>query len=343
MRALLVLSFCFGLLPVAAQEPDTESSSIKVDIEVVNIPVTVTDKEGRFISDLEPEHFSILEDGYPVDVRYFTHSSDQDKKPRIRIGFLVDLSNTARLYYKNYQESIGDLAYLLVPEGGKNEGFLIGYHTEVDLLVDYTRDPYDIAQKMEKLKHGGGSSMLDAVYMACHDKLLSSPYQGVDEPRKILVVVGDGHDNASKHSLEEVIFEAQRQQVTIYSISTVAWGFHEKEESVLYRLATETGGMVGTPMQDVHTDVAGYLSKPQDAGNYQYEVGTGLYARAQLAALYKAILGVSGNVQGQYILGFTPRRPFSDPTYRKLQVKVDIDAPIITHARSGYYPPPHAN
>ncbi len=343
MRALLSCFLCFCILPLVAQESVTESSPIQVDIEIVNIPITVTDKEGRFIVDLEPEHFSVYEDGELVDLRYFTRSTDQAKKPRIRIGFLIDLSNTARLYYKNYRDSIGDLAYLLVPEGGDNEGFLIGYHTEVDMLVDYTRDPYDIAQKMEKLKHGGGSSLLDAVYMACHDKLLSSPYRGIDEPRKILVVVGDGHDNASKHSIEEVIFEAQRQQVTIYSISTVAWGFHEKEEKALYRLATETGGMVGTPMQDVHTDVAGYLSKPQDAGNYQYEVGTGLYARAQLAALYKAILGVSGNVQGQYIVGFTPRRPFSDPGYRKIEVKVDIDAPIITHARAGYYPPPNSN
>ncbi len=307
MRALLSCFLCFCILPLVAQESVTESSPIQVDIEIVNIPITVTDKEGRFIVDLEPEHFSVYEDGELVDLRYFTRSTDQAKKPRIRIGFLIDLSNTARLYYKNYRDSIGDLAYLLVPEGGDNEGFLIGYHTEVDMLVDYTRDPYDIAQKMEKLKHGGGSSLLDAVYMACHDKLLSSPYRGIDEPRKILVVVGDGHDNASKHSIEEVIFEAgnavQRQQVTIYSISTVAWGFHEKEEKALYRLATETGGMVGTPMQDVrhrlgspsmetssrkprsdsgklNTDVAGYLSKPQDAGNYQYEVGTGLYARA---------------------------------------------------------------
>ena len=343
MRARLgFLLLALISLPLVGQQGESISDAISVDIEVVNIPITVTDKEGRFVSDLEQKHFEIYEDGQPVEIRYFTPSTSQDLKPRIRVGFLIDLSNTARLYYKNYRDSIGDLAYLLVPEGGKNEGFLVGYHPEVDQLVDYTRDPYDIAEAMEKLKHGGGSAMLDAVYMACHDKLLSSPYQGVDEPRKILVVVGDGHDNASNHTLDEVIFEAQRQQVTIYSISTVAWGFHEKEEKALYRLAKETGGMVGTPMQDVHTDVAGYLSKPQDAGNYQYEVGTGLYARAQLAALYKAILGVSGNVMGQYILGFTPLTPFSDPTYRKLNGKVVVPAGIDIHARAGYYPPPHA-
>ena len=314
--------------------------AIQVDVNVVNISVTVTDQTGRFIVDLNQNDFKIYEDGKPVQIRYFTRSTEEDKKPPIRVGFLIDLSNTARLYYKTYRDSIGDLAYLMVPEGSDNEGFLLGYHTEVDTLVDYTRDAYEIASRMEKLKHGGGSSLLGAVYQACNEKLLSSPYKGADEPRKIIVIVGDGHDNASKISLDQAVQVCQQQQVTIYAVSTQAWGFQEKEERTLHALADETGGLVVQPMQKVHKDINGYLSKPQDAGNYQYEVGTGLYARAQLEALYRGILDVAGQVKSQYIIGYSPSRPFTDSTYRKIEIKVDLgEAPVKVHARTGYYPP----
>jgi hypothetical protein len=92
-------------------------------------------------------------------------------------------------------------------------------------------------------------------------------------------------------------------------------------------------------MQKVHKDINGYLSKPQDAGNYQYEVGTGLYARAALEALYRSILEVSGQVQSQYIIGYTPATPFTDSKYRNIEVRVNVDAPINIYARTGYFPP----
>lgn len=336
MRCQLLLSLALLAVPLVAQEQTT----FQTDVNVVNISVTVTDQDGRFIVDLDQDDFIINEDGKRVQIRYFTKSTEEEKKPPIRVGFLVDLSNTARLYYKTYRDSIGDLAYLMVPEGGENQGFLLGYHTEVDTLVDYTKDPYDIASRMEKLKHGGGSSLLGAVHQACSDKLLSSPYKGVDEPRKIIVIVGDGHDNASKVSIDQAVQSCQQQQVTIYAVSTEAWGFEESEEKNLHTLARETGGLVVQPMQKVHKDINGYLSKPQDAGNYQYEVGTGLYARAQLEALYRGILDVAGQVKSQYIIGYTPATPFTDSKYRKISVNVDLgEAPVEVHARTGYYPP----
>ena len=331
-----LLISCGLLYGQQAQQP---SETIRVDVDVVNVPVTVTDSEGKYIIDLNKDDFEIYEDGRRVDIRYFTASTAEEAKPPLWVGFLVELSNTARIYYKSYKESIGDLAYILVPEGGRNKGFLMGYHTEVDLLVKTTGDPYPIAQRMERLKHGGGSAMLDAIYAACTEQLASATYQGSGEPRKIIVIVGDGHDNASKRTLEEVIFEAQRNHVTIFGVSTVAWGFQEEEEKNLYRMARATGGRVGAPMEGVHSDISGYLSKPQDAGNYVRTVGTGEYARAQLEALYRAILAIAGDVQSQYILAYNPPAPFSDQKFREIKVKVNLDAETKIRHRTGYYPP----
>jgi len=340
-RRLLMLAAVLAL-PLSAQQVEpSPGDTIRVEVEVVNVPVTVSDKEGRFVIDLKKEDFRVFEDGEEVEIRYFTSSMEEEAKPPLHAGFLIDLSNTARLYYKNYQESIGDLAFLLVPETGKNRGFLMGYHTEVDMLVDFTDDPYPIAKKMSDLKHGGGSAMLDAIYEACANKLESAPYLGIQEPRKVIVVVGDGHDNASKHSIEEVIDVAQRNQVTIYAVSTVAWGRHEAEEANLHKMAEATGGLVSNPLQNIHKDIAGYLSKPQDAGNYARQVGTGGYAGAQLEALYDAILAVAGNVRSQYLIGYTPRSPLSVAKYRRVRVQVNFgaSAEIDVHYRNGYFPP----
>lgn len=339
---ILCLAVLVGWAGVCiAQDGEAASdSTIRVEVNVVNLPITVTDSEGRYIVDLEKSDFTVWEDGQVVEIRYFTRSVEEEKKPPLNVGFIVDLSNTARLYYKTYQDSIGDLAWMLVPEGGKNRGFLFGYHTEVDELVDFTNDPVLLTEKMEDLKHGGGSAMFDAVYDACSEKLVSVPYQGASEPRKILVVIGDGHDNASKRSIDEVIHAAQLHQVTIYAVSTVGWGYHKAEETNLVRLARETGGRVVRPMQDVHKGISGYLSKPQDAGNYQYEVGTGGYAAAQLQALYQAILDLAGNVQSQYILGYVPSRPFADQQFRVIDVEVGLaGADVDVYHRRGYFPP----
>ena len=340
VKWVAIMVFAAASLLTAQQAEEASEEPIRVDVNVVNVPVTVSDSKGRFIVDLFKRDFEVLENGEPVEIRYFTKIVDKDPDtPPLHVGFLIDLSNTARVYYKSYKDSIGDLAYILVPEGGEHKGFLMGYHTEVDLLVKMTTDPYPIAQRMENLKHGGGSAMLDAAHLACTEHLASKNYQGIGEPRKILVVVGDGHDNASKHTVEEVIAAAQRAQVTIYAVSTVAWGFHEAEEKNLKLLARATGGRVVHPMEDVHSDVQGFLSKPQDAGNYVRTVGTGEYARAQLEALYRAILDVSGAVESQYILGYAPPSPFSDGRYRRIRVKVNLDADVEINHRQGYYPP----
>ncbi len=338
LRLLAILgAVAVGWAQEAANDSD---STIRVEVNVVNLPITVTDTKGVFIDGLNKSDFSVWEDGQLVDIRYFTRSVEEDKKPPLFAGFIIDLSNTARLYYKTYQTSIGELAWMLVPEGGRNKGFLLGYRTEVDELVGFTDDPVTLTEKMENLKHGGGSAIFDAIYQACTDKLVSVSYQGASEPRKALVVIGDGHDNASKRSVDEVIHAAQLHQVTIYAVSTVGWGYHHEEEANLFKLARETGGRVVRPMQAVHKDVAGYLSKPQDAGNYQYDVGTGGYAAAQQSAITDAIVEVAGNVQKQYILGYVPSRPFTDQDFRVIDVELGLaGADVEVYHRRGYFPP----
>src|SRR6185369_1339573 len=135
----------------------------------------------------------------------------------------------------------------------------------------------------------GGSALNDAIYMAAstNRKLLSGePY----DPRRVVVIIGDGHDNASTHTLEQAIELAQRNLVTVYSINTEAYGFSSGSKKNLDELAEATGGRVEEPLQNVYKDVPGFLNQPSDFGNYQLKVGTGAYAKQIMTALDKSVV-----------------------------------------------------
>jgi len=159
------------------------------------------------------------------------------------------------------------------------------------------------------------------------------------DPRRVLIIVGDGHDTASKKSLEEVLELAQRNLITIYGIGTTAFGFNSEGDKILARLAEETGGRVEYPLQGLYSKVSGYLSTPSDDGNYAYQVGTGGYAAEISGGIFHAVANIAGEVTTQYILRYTPD---IDPktegkAFRNIRVAVDLPN-IKIRARKGYYP-----
>jgi VWFA-related protein len=157
------------------------------------------------------------------------------------------------------------------------------------------------------------------------------------EPRRVLVIIGDGNDNASKHTLDQVVEIAQRSLVTIHGVSTVAFGFTSEGESNLTRLATETGGRVEYPLQGVYSDVSGFLSTPSDEGNYALKVGTGGYASALATGMFNSIANIAGEVTTQYILRYVPDNTDSPKQFRNIKVEVNLPG-VKMRYRRGYYP-----
>jgi Ca-activated chloride channel homolog len=311
-----------------AQQPQ---QPIKVTVNEVIVPVTVTDDKGRFVSNLEQKDFQVYEQNKLQNIRFFSRERNQP----VVVGFLMDLSNASRIQWKSYQDAAIDLVLTLLPGDKKFAGYLIGYSGEAEVMVNTTTDAQPIVEKLRKLKPGGGAALYDAIYNACTNRKL---VQGEPvEPRRILVVIGDGHDNASKKNLEEVLELAQRNLVTIYGISTTAYGFSSEGDKNLERLASETGGRVEYPLQNVYKDVDGFLSKPSDEGNYALKVGTGGYASAISSAIFKSIANVAGEVTTQYIIRYTPEESESTKVFRNINVKVALPD-VTVRARKGYYP-----
>jgi len=249
------------------------------------------------------------------------------------------MSNNTRIHWKRYQESIMEMVWNLLPGDKRYSGYLISYGNDAELRVNTTTDSDKVVNEIRKMKPGGGAALFDAIYLACTKRELvkGEPY----EPRRIIIVVGDGHDNASKKTLEEVIEIAQRNLVTIYAMSTMAYGFDNPDRGVLERLAEETGGHVEYPLNTIYKDTATgtYFCNPSDEGCYAYTVGTGGYEAAISGSIIKAVGAISGDVTTQYVLRYTPDIDPDDKPRQFRRIKVEVNLPSITiRARRGYYP-----
>src|SRR5215472_2890961 len=242
-------------VPALPQE-EQPNTRIRVQVNEVILPVTVTDDKGKFVSNLQAKDFRVLDEGRPQRLTFFSHNQKQP----VVIGFLIDQSNNTRLHWKRYQDAVMELVWNLLPGEQRYSGYLISYANDAELVVNTTTDSEKITDKIRKMKPGGGAALYDAIYMACTRRELvkGEPY----EPRRVIVVVGDGHDTASKHTRDEVLELAQRNLVTIYGVSTMAFGFANEEQETLERLTRDTGGHVEYPLNSLYKDVSGYLSNP---------------------------------------------------------------------------------
>lgn len=337
-RITIFLTFVLTAICAAvyAWTPDTiarAQAPIRVAVNEVIVPVTVTDEKGRFVSNLAKEDFRIFDENKEQKIDFFSHEQSQP----IVIGFLIDTSNGMKIHWDKYQEAATELMLNLLPGDRKYSGYLISYGNAPELIADTSSDSEKMVDKMRKIKPAGGSALFDAIYMACTSRktVQGEPY----EPRRVLIVIGDGHDTASKKSLKEVVEIAQRSLVTVYAMSSVAFGFHTDGEENLTALTSETGGKVETPLNNVYKDVAGYLSTPSDAGNYALSVGTGGYTAEISSAIFRAVASLSGEITTQYVIRYTPDvGPNSESKqFRKIKVAVNLPGVEIRY-RNGYYP-----
>ena len=315
----------------AAQEKPTFTSTTT---EVI-VPVTVTDNKGKFLSNLVASDFRLLDEGKAQRIQFFSHA---EKQP-IVVGFLADQSNNMKIHWSKYEEALEELVYDLLPGDPRYAGYLISYSNTAELKVNTTSDSEKILDKVRKLKPAGGAALYDAIYMACTTRSLikGEPY----EPRRIIIIIGDGHDSASKHTLDQVLELAKRQMVTIFGVNTTAFGMISEDKDTLERLANETGGHVEYPLDNPYKDVSGYLSNPQDAGNYAMVVGTGAYASQIAAGITRSVASLLGEITTQYVLRYIPDIEDTKPrVFRRIRVDVPTLPNVTIHARDGYFPNP---
>jgi Ca-activated chloride channel family protein len=219
----------------------------------------------------------------------------------LRVGLLVDASNSVRDRFKFEQESA--TAFLNQSIRPKyDQAFVIGFDVTPEVTQDFTDNAEKLGRGVREMRPGGGTAMFDAVYFACRDKLLKVPQTG--PLRKAIILLSDGDDNQSHVTREEAIEMAQRAGVIIYTISTNVMGGDQRGDKILQRIADATGGRAFLPFQ--LTDVANAFSQIQD------------------------------ELRSQYAISWKPSDFVADGRYRTIEILAD-QKNLRVRSRHGYY------
>jgi Ca-activated chloride channel homolog len=299
---LVVLALALAQQP-AEQKPasvDQPNTRITVDVTRVNVLFTVTDKKGRFITDLTKEDFAVAENKKPQVIQEFTAETDLP----LRIAILIDTSNSVRDRFKFEQEAAIEFVNSVI-RPRQDKAMLVSFDTAAELVADLDDDTTKLAKSIRDLRPGGGTALYDAIYFACRDRLQQ------DQPRhkfrRAIIIVSDGDDNQSRVSRDQALEMAQKADVVIYSISTNISKIENDGDKVLTYLSSETGGQAFFPF------------KVQD--------------------LAQSFENIANELRRQYNIFYRPEPLKADGLYHAISVKVNGRKDLVVRARRGYYAP----
>jgi Ca-activated chloride channel family protein len=238
IQRLLVLGTIFVLPSQAtpAGQIPSGNRSIKVDVNVVSVNVTVTDGRNRYVQGLERERFRVWEDRIEQKVRYF---STEDAP--FTLGIVMDTSGSMG-YSKQLQPAQLSAASCLQGGVRDDEYFVIEFNDKPRLVADFTARMSTLKEQLLYLRPGGRTALWDAIYMAV------AKLEGASNPRKALLVLTDGAENHSRYSLSELKSFLREKDVRIYFFG-----------DGVDQLANLTGGRVfasSNPCQELKADLA---------------------------------------------------------------------------------------
>jgi VWFA-related protein len=322
--------------PSTGTNSKTANNKIQVHVEVVNVPVTVLDKRGMPVIDLTQSDFKIYEDGKAQSIRYFS----SETMPPLRIGLLVDTSNSARFELKFEKDAATEFAYTMLRGlNSRNQIFLETFDSSSSIIQDFTNNPDEINNKIRNLKAGGGKAVYDAIYEASkHEIMKAGPRE---QTRRVLILISDGLDVQSKHSLDEAISMAHRAETAIYTIGNTPYGYSDPGAKYLEQVADGTGGAAFFPERKTPgTDyLTGYLSHGQFDSleqNKGLDAETGIYTAEKMIALADSLDSIRRELTNQYLIGYTPTDNTLDGTYRKIRVAAERKGVIVRY-KPGYF------
>jgi len=310
MKAFLVCLFLAGSIgsgraqaPAAPPaQPSDEDTRTRIVLEVTNVNVlfTVTDKRGRFVTDLTQKDFLVREGKNPQKILQFSAESDLP----LRLAIVVDSSNSIRERLRFIQESaIEFINSVMRPE--QDRAAVISFDTAPELQADLSNNIEQLTHVIRQLRAGGGTSLYDAIFYSSRDKLMQ------DQPRykfrRAIVVLSDGEDNQSRYSRDQALEMAQKADVVIYTISTNMTRAETDGDRVLKYFASETGGMAFFPF------------KAED--------------------LSQSFENIANELRHQYSILYRPEPLKTDGTYQRVDIQVRDRTNLIVRARHGYYAP----
>lgn len=290
---------------IAAAQDD--EATFRTDVRVVNVLASVRDKKGSFVRDLSKEDFTLLEDGRPQNITYFS----RDTNLPLTIGLMVDTSMSQhRLLDAERGASYRFLDHMLRDQ---DQVFIMQFDMAVQLSQDLTSSRKQLEetlplvdtptrQELEMEGMRGGTLLYDAIVKASNDIMKKRT------GRKAFIVLSDGGENGSEATIDDAVDAAQLADTFIYSIR-----FADPEYQGF-------GGPDGRA-------ILRHLSK---------QTGGGYYEVSKKQSIDQIFDMIQDELRSQYSLGYVPDKPVTVSEFRKIQLTVDKPG-LAVQARDRYW------
>jgi len=273
--------------------------SIRVDSNLVLIPVSVTDPKNHPVTGLTSNHFRIFEGKAEQKV---LRLSSEDVP--VSIGIVFDASGSMAGKIAKAREAVAEFLKTANPE---DEFFLVDFNSAIDLAVPFTTNTDEIQARLNQVECKGKTALLDAMYMALQYM------RKAKNQRKALLVISDGGDNHSRFTARETRNMVREAGAWIYALGVYAHGSQTLPEE-------ERGG------EKLLSDIA------EETGGRQF-------ALHNASELPGAAATIGLQLRNQYILAYSPANTEEDGKYRRVQVKLVEGRDMNLSWRSGYYAP----
>jgi len=264
--------------PQQQRDRDPGSFRISVDVSLVVLHATVTDRQGGLVSDLAEPDFEVHEDGVPQRIRLF-----KNEDVPVTVGLVVDHSTTMQPKLAEVTAA----ARTFVRCSNRNDEMFVVNFNEIATLelpggIPFTNSPAALETAITAKPTDGQTALYDAIAKALE------VLQAGSRDKKVLIVVSDGGDNVSTHSLSQVMKLAGQSSAVIYTVGLFDPKDPDQNPGVLRRLARATGGEVFLPIQ-----------------------------LGETVAICERI---ARDIRHQYTIGYIPTNPARDGAYRAIRV-----------------------
>lgn len=286
------------------QKPAPNSGSddpqIIVNTDLVSLTATVTDTYGRYVTGLNKDAFTVLDDKVPQEITFF---SDEDAP--VSVGVVFDVSGS--MGGDKIQHARDALKRFIETSDERDEYFLIGFNTRAQLLLDRTRDGDAVLNKLTFVQTKGSTALYDACYLG-----VEKVGRGVHQKHAVLLL-SDGQDNSSRYTFNELRRLLKESDVTIYSIgilsgSDAGSSFGVEGQAVLTELSAVSGGKAFFPNSSAEMD--------------------DVFAR------------IAVELRHQYSIGYKPTNFTGDGKFHRLKIKVTPPRGmqrLSVRSKDGYY------
>ena len=315
--------------PAPTQTPtnsdESEEEILKVETNLISIPVTVATRNGSYVPSLSKGNFQVFEDGKEQEVAYF----GSIEKPFTAI-LLIDVSGSTSLKIEQIQDGAMAFVNQLLPQ---DKVMVISFDSGVDTLVEYSSDKVAIEKAIRKLRFGGGTSLYDAVGFSLRRKLEKI------EGKKAIVLFTDGVDTTSRTSYEATVSDAVEAEAAIYPIYLNTYldsiGIGGGNGPMTTPAILGIPGMGGGTQQIGATREQYALGRRylQDLAN---ATGGRIYRPDNTSrGLSEAFEGIAEELRSQYEVGYYPSESGKSGDVKKIKIRINRPN-LVIRSRDSY-------